>query len=153
MVFQERHQLLNRAATLNEPARCSQLEATEANISPIPFFFAVRLSVSFRTAHLLFNLTRLRRSLFLTGRTQSQTEAEERAAVRRNEHVAVRRPAIRRVEVPTAATGHAVGACLSPEWIRNGGFTEGTIPIMCPRKQIAMQIECPPNRRTQFRGE
>jgi hypothetical protein len=46
----------------------------------------------------------------LSGGIQGQAQAVVRVTVRRSVRVAVRRPAIRRVVVPTATTVHAVGA-------------------------------------------
>ncbi len=65
-------------------------------------------------------------------RTHGEAEAVVARAERRVERVAVRRPAIRRDEVPTAATEHAERALFGTERIHGGGFPRVTIPIVRP---------------------
>jgi hypothetical protein len=71
------------------------------------------------------SLNRLRR--YLAGRTQGQAEAVARAAARRGNVAAVRRPATRGAAEPTAATDHAAGA--------------PSMPAIHPFPQLTMNVE------------
>ena len=91
-------------------------------------------------AYARFRLTRLRRCL--DGRTQGQVEAAARATGRRSARVAGRRPAIRRVVVPAAATVHAVGASIHTKRINHERLVaEPPIPIVAPFKQVPMYVK------------
>ncbi len=87
----------------------------------------------------MLNLSRLR----LLGdfrETQGNAVADAIDAVRRVEPVPVRRPIIRGLAVPTAATVHAARAPFRARWITDGTLGVFVEPIATPLKDIPMHV-------------
>lgn len=77
----------------------------------------------------------------LDRRTQGQPEAAAVGATRRGVCAAVRRPAKRCIEAPTAATARAVRAHFGNHRVHYVAFFIGNKPIMRPLRQVTMHVK------------
>ena len=127
--------MLRRVATLVNSA---------SNATPSGYGFSTPSLHSFapclRQMASLLGLVIPIRLRLLDRRTQGQAEAEVVRTARRAGREAVRRPATRRVEEPTAATEHAARAPVRTLWIGRRIWWIISIPILTPLSNITVHV-------------